>query len=204
MNALLWKDLYSTRGTLAIMLVIAILFSWCLGNGGPMSFFIGSAMASTVVGTCMNLDEKAGWHRFAISSGIRRRDILNSKCIMAVLAPSIGIIAGFIALGLGALDGPLVIDVLGCACVIVFGLCFGIFTSMAMIYCCYRLSSNYAGLFAAIIIGASVGLLVGLNEALGQVIADGAWVFVAISAILLALAVAFYLLAYRVLLRKDF
>ncbi|MCQ2085302.1 MAG: ABC-2 transporter permease [archaeon] len=203
MNALLYKDFVSIKFTLVVMLIMASLFSMWMGQGGPLSFFIGPAIASTVVGTSLNLDEKAGWLKFAVSSGTSRKTIIFNKLKLALVVTLIGILSGFVGVAISSIDTEISLELLDVLFVVIFGFTFGLFTSCVMIFACYKFDAGYSGLFAAIIIGACAGLMVGANDLLTGVLTDLTWMFPILSVIFACLGTVFFIAGMKVLNNKD-
>lgn len=204
MNVLLWKDLYSVKRTLAVMMFIAAVYSWWLGKGGPMSFFIGSAFVSTVIGTSISLDEKSGITKFMISSGIGRSSVAANKMLLSVAVTLLGTMSGFAAIGLASLGNTVQFELMPFFTVLVFGISFGLFISAAMMYFCFRFGSSYAGIFAAFVIGGSAGVMIGLAEILGDLLNGWAWIFPVIAAVFLCASAVLYVLSRAYLEKKDF
>lgn len=199
MNALIYKDLLSVRLTLVVMLVVAVLLAFWICEGSVMSFFLAPAIASTVVGTSLNLDEKSQWMKFAVSSGVSREHIVLNKVLLAVIVTLIGIAAGVIAITAHNMLEPVTLELIETLEAIVFGLAFGMFASTVMIVTAYRFGAGNAGIVAAAVIGGTVGLSVGVADVLN----DAMWVLPVCALILFCISAAIIPVAVKVVKDKD-
>ena len=87
MRSLLMKDLYCIRGymkQMAFILLFMSMMAVVLRSPSLVCFFLVFACMSLVI-SCMNIDEKNKWERYALTLPIRKRDIVKSKYLLLLL-----------------------------------------------------------------------------------------------------------------------
>lgn len=98
MRALLIKDLYSLKATMKMLLAFLVLMAIVTFMNKDPSF-MGSyivILSAMLPITCIGLDERAKWDRYALTMPISRRDMVLSKYLLGLL-----LVVGATALTLG-------------------------------------------------------------------------------------------------------
>ena len=105
MMALVSKDLWNIRTAFVSMGILAVVFISIFRDQGLM-FMIAPIFFSTMVGSSLAVDDMCKWDLFAVSSGVRRRDIVRSKFVIGATASAIGCCLGIVLmLVFGITDG---------------------------------------------------------------------------------------------------
>lgn len=91
MKGLIRKDLLNIRGTMAYMLLIGVIFSIVFGE---CSMMIPTMILSCLIATTFTYDRNSGWDAFAVSVGTRRKEIVDSKFVLALMLMALGLAIG--------------------------------------------------------------------------------------------------------------
>lgn len=88
---LICKDLMNIRGTAAYMMVVAVIFSAVFSYS---SIMVPVMMLSCLVGTAFTYDRTVGWDSYAVSIGVERRSVVDSKYVLSFGLLATGLIIG--------------------------------------------------------------------------------------------------------------
>lgn len=89
MMALVSKDLWNMRTAFVSMGIFAVVFISIFRDQSLM-FMIAPIFFSTMVGSSLAVDDMCKWDLFAVSSGVRRKDIVLSKYMTGAVASVVG------------------------------------------------------------------------------------------------------------------
>ena len=105
MMALVSKDLWNMRTAFVSMGIFAVVFISIFRDQSLM-FMIAPIFFSTMVGSSLAVDDMCKWDLFAVSSGVRRKDIVLSKYMTGAVASVVGCCLGIVLmLAFGVVDG---------------------------------------------------------------------------------------------------
>lgn len=105
MMALVSKDLWNMRTAFVSMGIFAVFFISIFRDQSLM-FMIAPIFFSTMVGSSLAVDDMCKWDLFAVSSGVRRKDIVLSKYMTGAVASVVGCCLGIVLmLAFGVVDG---------------------------------------------------------------------------------------------------
>lgn len=91
--ALVTKDLWCVRSAIVGMAVFAVVFI-SLFRDQSIMFMIAPIFFSTIVGSTLSVDDMCKWDLFAVSSGISRRRLVQSKYLVGIVSSVIGTVVG--------------------------------------------------------------------------------------------------------------
>lgn len=90
---LIRKDVLNIRSTVAYMIVICVIFSVIFRYS---SIMIPVMMLTCLIGTTFTYDRNTEWDSFAVSIGIERKVIIDSKFILSLCLLIIGLVIGVV------------------------------------------------------------------------------------------------------------
>lgn len=83
---MLYKEIVCGRPVMLAMLVAVPMYSIMVQAGPYVPFLFAAFLGTAVATVSADSDEKTGWARYALSSGMSRRHLVDSKFIMILLS----------------------------------------------------------------------------------------------------------------------
>ncbi len=203
MNRMLKKELVSNKVVFIALPVAIILYSVILQSGPYVPFMFAAFMGTAIPASSVDIDDKTGWSRFAVSSGIPRKTIVNSKFIVSFVSLVLFQAVAFVGAMLIVLiwGGEFVLaDAL---LVIALAVCLGVVMSSAALYIGYRFK-GVAFFIVFLILGFIVAvILFGMQKIVG-IFSDNMMATVAVCGSSLAVAALLYVLTLRTVESREF
>ncbi|MBO4349210.1 MAG: ABC-2 transporter permease [Candidatus Methanomethylophilaceae archaeon] len=203
MNRMLRKELVSNKVFLIALPVAIILYSVILQSGPYVPFMFAAFMGTALPASSVDIDDKTGWSRFAVSSGISRKTIVNSKFLISLVSLAICQAVAFVGAMLIVLiwGGELVLE--DAFLVIALAVCLGMVLSSAALYIGYRFK-GVAFFIVFLILGFIVMvILFGMQKIVG-IFSDNMLATVAVCGGSLLAAALLYVLTLRTVESRDF
>ncbi len=203
MNRMLKKELISNKIVFIALPVAIILYSVILQSGPYVPFMFAAFMGTALPASSVDIDDKSGWSRFAVSSGISRKTIVNSKFLMSFVSLAI--------LQAVALVGSMLIVVIwggefvveDALLVIALAVCLGVVLSSAALYIGYRFK-GVAFFIVFLILGFIVAvILFGMQRIVG-IFSDNMIATALVCGGSLIVAALLYVLTLRAVESRDF
>ncbi len=203
MNRMLKKEFVSNKVVFIALPVAIILYSAILQSGPYVPFLFAAFMGTAIPASSVDIDDKTGWSRFAVSSGIPRKTIVNSKFLVSFVSLAIFQAVAFLGAMLIVLiwGGEFVLE--DAILVIVLAVCIGVVLSSAALYISYRFR-GVALFIVFLILGFIVAvILFGMQRIVG-IFSDNLLATVAVCGGSLAAAAILYVLTLRTVESRDF
>ena len=203
MNPLLYKEIICGRPVMLAMLVAVPMYSIMVQAGPYVPFLFAAFLGTAVAAVSADSDEKTGWARYALSSGISRRHLLDSKFIMILLSTAVCQLVAALAAAiiLAIWKGPFETDVF--LPVLAMSVAMGIGTGSVAVFVQYRFKR--ASVFVALLIaGFIVYLLMFGIQGIYDRISDGSLFVAAVCVAFVGLAGLMYVMTRRAVDRRDF
>lgn len=151
MNGLVRKDLYLVRTGVVYVGVFAVVFCLIFRDDNVMTI-VSSMLFASLVGSSFAWDDQCQWNLFAVSSGIPRKRIVQSKYMSAVVFVGIGTAIGFaIDLLIPLADGGHA-DIVGTASLALVGFVLGMIVTSISIAVNYRTGNSTKAQYVSIVV----------------------------------------------------
>ncbi len=203
MNKALYKDLSASRIILLAVLVATVMYSFIFQSGPYVAFMFAAFIGIAVISASIDMENKSGWCRFAISSGVSRKEVLNSKFVLALVTVAVGqVVALFTALLMVAvLDYTIELETTlqFMAISSVMGLAF----NSIFILIAYRFRGLLVYL-VALVVGLFIAVVLFASKELLNFLSDNELIIAALCAILLVMALIGFISSHRVVEKLDF
>lgn len=203
MNPLLYKEAVCCWPIILAMLVAVPVYSIMVQSGPYVPFLFAALLGTAVAAVSTDSDERTGWTRYALSSGISRRQLVNSKFIVVILGTVVCQLVAAItaAIILAIWKGPFELDVL--LPVLALSVAMGVGTGSMAVFVEYRF--RQASIFVALLLAGSLVyiLMFGLQGTY-DCISDSSLFVAAVCAAFIVLAVLMYVMTRRTVDRRDF
>ncbi len=203
MNRMLKKELVSNKAVFIALPVAIVLYSVILQSGPYVPFLFAAFMGTAIPASSVDIDDKTGWSRFAVSSGIPRKTIVNSKFLVSFVSMAILQAVAFVGAMLIVLiwGGEFVLE--DAVLVIALAVCLGVVLSSTALYIGYRFK-GVALFIVFLILGFIVAvILFGMQRIVG-IFSDNMLATVAVCGGSLAVAALLYVLTLRTVESRDF
>ena len=203
MNRMLKKEVASNTIMFVALPLSILIYSVIMQSGPYLPFMFAAFMGAALPASSVDIDDKSGWSRFAVSSGIPRKTMVDAKFMLTLVAMAVCQAVAF----LGAM---LIVLITGCEfsiddalLTIVLSVCLGLMLSSAALYIGYRFK-GVAIFVVILILGFIVTvMLFGMQRILG-IFSDSIAATVAVCVASLAVTALLYILTLRTVRTRDF